>query len=65
MSQSIEVIVTPQGEIVIEAIGFKGGACEKATAAIEQALGATRAKRRKPEFLQQAAPITTQQSIGR
>ena len=65
MSQSIEVIVTPQGEIVIEAIGFKGGACEKATAAIEQALGVARAKRRKPEFNQQAAPITKQQSIGR
>jgi len=65
MKPTIEVIITPAGEVLIEAIGFKGGACEKATAAIEQALGAVRVKRHKPEFQQQATVSTgNRQKLG-
>lgn len=65
MKPTIEVIITPVGEVCIEAIGFKGGACEKATAAIEQALGAVRVKRRKPEYNQQATTSAgAQQRLG-
>jgi Protein of unknown function (DUF2997) len=39
MSRSIEVIITPIGEVKIDAVGFKGVDCEKATAFLEAALG--------------------------
>ena len=56
MSKStIEVIVETDGQIQIEAIGFKGGACEMATAAIEEALGVVQTRKHKPEFRQQAS----------
>ena len=52
--RSIVVNVSDTGEIKIEAIGFKGNACEKATKAIEQALGTTKGPRaKKPEYYQQ------------
>lgn len=49
-----EVIVTVEadGTVKIEAVGFQGQACEKATRAIEQALGKVKAKTYKPEFRQ-------------
>ncbi len=42
--KTIEVIVAKDGSITIDAIGFTGTDCEKATAFLEQALG-RRAKR--------------------
>ncbi len=52
--KSIEITIEPTGELKIEAIGFKGGACEKATAAIEAALGQQSGPRKKkPEYFQQ------------
>ena len=52
--KSIIINVSDTGEIKIEAIGFKGNACEKATKAIEQALGAPAGPRtKKPEYFQQ------------
>ena len=50
MKGSIEVIVSPTGEIKIDAIGFKGADCEHATKFLEQALGVVRQKDKKPEF---------------
>jgi len=49
-----EVIVTcnPDGTIKIEALGFTGNACEKATAEIEKALGHRTGQTKKPEFFQ-------------
>jgi len=55
--RSIEITFTPLGEVTIEAIGFKGKACEAATKAIEQALGAVTTRKAKPELYQ----ATTQQ----
>lgn len=63
MKRTIEVKVSPNGDISIDAVGFKGTDCEKATRFLEEALGVVGQKVKKPEFHQR---ITTkaQQKIG-
>jgi hypothetical protein len=51
--KTIEIIVTPTGEISIDAVGFKGADCEQATRFIEEALGQTKRTIKKPEYHQQ------------
>ena len=48
--RSIEVIVNTDGSLIIDAVGFKGPACEKATRFLEEALGQIASKQRKPAF---------------
>ena len=48
--KSIEVVIEPGGGLRIEAMGFEGPDCEKATAFLEKALGRITEKRRKPEY---------------
>lgn len=48
--KTIEVIVSPDGEVKIEAVGFSGSSCTKATEALEKALGVTKSKTKKKEF---------------
>ena len=48
--RSIEVIVNVDGSLVVDAIGFKGPDCEKATRFLEEALGRIAAKQRKPAY---------------
>ena len=48
--RSIEVIVNADGSLVVDAIGFKGPDCEKATRFLEEALGRVAAKHRKPAY---------------
>lgn len=48
--RSIEVIVSPEGEVKIEAVGYKGQGCEKATAALEAAMGIPGTRKKKPEY---------------
>ena len=52
MKPTIEVIVSPTGEIFIDAVGFKGADCEKATRFLEQALGIAKQRVRKPQYHQ-------------
>lgn len=52
MKRTIEVIIQPTGEVAIDAIGFTGADCEKATRYLEEALGVVGEKRKKPEYLQ-------------
>ena len=47
--KTIEILITPAGQLTINAAGFAGLDCEKATAFLEQALGAVAQKQRKPE----------------
>lgn len=49
-----EIIITiaPDGDTKVEAVGFQGAECLKATAAIERALGKTTGDVKKPEFQQ-------------
>ena len=45
----IEVTVSPQGDILIDAVGFKGADCEKATHFLEEALGVAGPKQQDQE----------------
>jgi hypothetical protein len=62
IGKTIEVIVQPDGSLKIDAAGFQGADCEKATAFLEQALGQTTGKQKKPEYYRQ---VCRQQRVGR
>ena len=57
MKRTIEVTVSPTGDIRIDAVGFQGADCQKATRFLEAALGATVTRQKKPEFYRR---LTTQ-----
>lgn len=59
--KSIQVTISATGEVEIEALGFKGNACEKATAELEKALGTPGTRKKKPEYY---AANTGQQKAG-
>ncbi|RYD84273.1 MAG: DUF2997 domain-containing protein [Verrucomicrobiaceae bacterium] len=61
--RSIEVTVSPSGEITIDAVGFKGADCEQATRYLEEALGVVGTKSKKPEYHQKRTN-TQQQRLG-
>lgn len=63
-SRKIHVRVTPAGEITVEAEGFRGKGCEAATKAIEEALGKTATRTRKPEYWRQENSRKNQQKLG-
>jgi len=50
MNRTIEIIVSPIGDIQIDAIAFKGADCEKATHFLEEALGVVHHRAKKPEY---------------
>jgi hypothetical protein len=59
----VEIIIKTSGQLTINAAGFTGSDCEKATAFLEQALGQIAAKQRKPEW-HHRNHRTNQQKIG-
>jgi hypothetical protein len=59
----IEVVVSSAGDILIDAIGFKGADCEKATRFLEEALGVCRKRQRKPDYHQNVTQ-PSKQRIG-
>ena len=61
--KTIEIIINSSGQFTINASGFTGCDCEKATAFLEQALGRVSQKQRKPEWHQENRR-TNQQKIG-
>jgi hypothetical protein len=63
MSKTIEVVVSPIGEVSIDAVGFKGADCEQATKFLEEALGTVAVKTKKPEYHQRHT-IQSQQKVG-
>ena len=48
--KSIEILVGLSADLRIDAIGFSGADCDKATAFLEDVFGKVAAKQRKPEF---------------
>lgn len=60
--KTIEVIVQSDGSLKIDAVGFEGADCEKATVFLEQALGQVAGKEKKPEYCRQ---VRRQQQVGR
>jgi hypothetical protein len=63
MKSSIEITIAQTGEIKIDAIGFHGTDCEKATRYLEEALGAVGTKVKKPEY-HQRQQHKNQQRVG-
>ena len=61
--RTIEIIINPQGQVQIDAVGFKGPDCELATRFLEEALGTIGTKTKKPEYHQQTRNIH-QQRLG-
>ena len=64
MSRKIHVRVSSIGEITVEAEGFQGKGCEAATKAIEEALGKTKQRTRKPDFWRLSNLHQNQQQLG-
>ena len=62
--RSIEVTVSPTGEITIEAEGYTGSSCEEATRFLEEALGLPGKRVRKAEFHRRWTRTTNQQQLG-
>lgn len=58
MDPIIEVTIAPDGKITIEGKGFKAAACEKATAALEKALGKTVSDHRTSEYYGDGEKVT-------
>jgi len=50
MKPTIEIIIGPTGEITIDAVGFKGADCQKATKFLEEALGVIGGRTRKADY---------------
>lgn len=48
--KSVLITVDEQGEVRIEAVGFRGSSCKKATEALERAMGTVKASTKKPEY---------------
>lgn len=61
MKNQILVEVAPDGTVTIEAVGYRGKACEKATAAIEKALGVVKSSKTKYEYYQPERNLLQQQ----
>ena len=64
MARTIEVVVNADGQVKIDAVGFKGADCEKATAFLEAALGKAGKKIKKPEYYANARTSSTQKVGG-
>ena len=63
MKRTIEIILSPKGDISIDAVGFKGPDCAKATRALEDALGLVQQRTKKSEYLAKANSLA-QQKLG-
>lgn len=55
MSETIEVSISPTGEVEVKVTGCAGPSCADLTKAIEQALGTVTADRKTPDYYRQEA----------
>ena len=62
-NRSIDVIVMPDGQLIIDVVGLKGPDCEKATRFLEEALGQIASKQRKPAYNERNR-TQTKQRVG-
>ena len=49
-NQRIDVWISPEGKITIDAVGYTGNTCEEATTFLEQALGTVGRKQRTRDY---------------
>lgn len=61
MTKTVEIIIQADGEVVINALGFQGIGCAKATADLQKVLagGGDVETTKKPEFWQSTTGKTT------
>jgi hypothetical protein len=64
VSRQIRVKVSPTGDVIVEAYGFKGSGCEAATQAIEEALGTKVVRRRKSDYWSRSLSHQNPQTLG-
>ena len=64
MSQTIEIIVAPNGQSQVQTKGFTGSSCRQASGFIEQALGQQTSEQLTAEFYQQLSQPQTHQLKG-
>ena len=62
MNRTIEIVVNPKGETVIQTKGFTGSSCRDATKRLEEALGKVTQEQLTTEFHQHT--ITQRQSTS-
>jgi hypothetical protein len=65
MNRTIEIIVGTTGEIQIDAVGFRGPDCEKATRFLEEALGGLGSRSRSQNITNAAPRSVSRGSEGR
>ena len=53
-NQRIDVWISPEGAITIDAVGYTGSSCEEATAFLEQALGTIGRRQRNRDWYRQS-----------
>lgn len=61
MDKHVIIQISPEGEVKIDAVNFRGNSCEKATAALIKAMGQVTSSSKKPDFFQQQ---TQEQKAG-
>jgi hypothetical protein len=55
--KQVIIEITTTGEVKIEGKGFKGAECEKATKALEEALGAVKDRKKSPDYYAQTQTV--------
>ena len=55
--KKVEVTVSKDGSVSIEAFGFKGGTCEEATAFLDKILGSKSDRKYKSSYYEQAETV--------
>lgn len=61
MNQTIEIVVSPQGESTLTTKGFAGKTCQEASRFLERALGQTTQETLTADFYQTTEEQTSQQ----
>lgn len=59
MTKKIHITVRPDGDVSLEAEGFKGRDCLEATRELEEALGTVEDREKKAAYYEQDDPQTT------
>ena len=65
MAKEIVITFDEQGEVGIDAVGFKGTACTKAIEAFERALGRAKTVTNKSEYAAIGVPVAQKVTQGR
>jgi hypothetical protein len=63
MIAQIKVVIDADGNVIMEGIGFKGTACDKAMSALEAAIGIQTKRVNKPEYTTQGS-VSQSQKVG-